>query len=988
MTNTFPIYKFVSLRSPISIENSNSPDEITLQTTLVATLTSINDSDDTNALKLTNYNVALQSFIDSSKYIKTQQEFDAFKESALATQDEPDLFDLYDNILVKTLTKSNTNTIFKQCVDFFKELYTIINSNDAVEVIIPNKITPKFLFLANAPEDTDMDENNAIGDFELIKKFTRLEQIFSEALADGVITFNSGSYIQTNRNYSNILNYLKVDDVTVSAALDKLKTQRTKASEFSSGHREFNLGSEAKASQNSYNLELHYIESLESEIQSLNLVNEAIIGKTIVKNSAKYDEILGELSVETIDVAKGLAEIKETLVNLAKKIPSLFKSKKFGLIGNNWVDVSAYNENTADSEPDTVLQNGEGCDLKIPYRVADLRVIEKQSVGYLPGEIAHINNTQSGEANTRVTRRLKKTETLESLFLEDHTFSETDTQSTEKFSIEKEASSIQSSANATSINSSASGTYGPISATLNAGYSNYNSSSNSNSVSQTQAKEVMKSIVESVSHKVQSTRSVTTTEEFEEIVTHEIDNKLGGTKSYVYRWLNKLVRGTLKNYGKRLIFELDVAHPSAFYVSRSIQDFPTISIPPDPRTAQVNGNPIFTRNSITRNNYLYYADLYEATVEEPPKEYILVSDVLNSKESVLMGKLLSIPQDYECKTAKIISYMNAGWPDGNFLVYTIGRSSRAFWNDAPSDLWGSPTYYLNDETEQLPISVESKQNGFYLNIEVSCKLSAAAYDKWKNKVYDGIISAYETLKEGMEDELAAYNPNLPGINPSKKTQLIHDELKKGAIQKMFKCNPFWVNDRYIVGEEYVSNCCLDTLNAEKVKFLESVFDWRNMTYQLHPYFYARKNNWTDLLGLTDDDPHFESFLQASYGTVQIPVHRDALMERAAINFVLNNSIANYEVIPEGASTILDDLKDLQPTKFTTDLDGTELPEPTDTVDLGIFEVPTNLVILECGNADGIKPIGFPVSTVPPTIDVIIPKQFSPAIIADTCENPG
>ena len=204
---------------------------------------------------------------------------------------------------------------------------------------------------------------------------------------------------------------------------------------------------------------------------------------------------------------------------------------------------------------------------------------------------------------------------------------------------------------------------------------------------------------------------------------------------------------------------------------------------------------------------------------------------------------------------------------------------------------------------------------------------------------------------------------------------------------MFKCNPFWVNDNYVVGEEYDSKCCLDTLNAEKVKFLEAVFDWKNMTYKLHPYFYAQKDNWSDLLGLTDDDPHFEAFLQASFGTLQIPVHRDELMERAAINFIQNNSIANYEVIPEGAGTVLADLKDAQPTKFTTDLDGTDLPVPTNVVDLGIFEIPTNLVILECGTADGVKPIGFPESPVAPTYDLLLPKQFSPAIIADNCENP-
>jgi hypothetical protein len=59
--------------------------------------------------------------------------------------------------------------------------------------------------------------------------------------------------------------------------------------------------------------------------------------------------------------------------------------------------------------------------------------------------------------------------------------------------------------------------------------------------------------------------------------------------------------------------------------------------------------------------------------------------------------------------------------------------------------------------------------------------------------------------------------------------------------------------------------------------------------------------------------------------------------------------------------------------------------PKTTVDLGIFSVPTSLVILECGNQDGVKPIGFPQEEAPDP-DVVIPKQYSPAIIADNCSS--
>ncbi len=237
--------------------------------------------------------------------------------------------------------------------------------------------------------------------------------------------------------------------------------------------------------------------------------------------------------------------------------------------------------------------------------------------------------------------------------------------------------------------------------------------------------------------------------------------------------------------------------------------------------------------------------------------------------------------------------------------------------------------------------------------------------------------------------MSEFNPNIPGLNPQEKMKIIHDELKKEVLRKMFRCNPFNLRkDKFEVGVEYQSDCCLDSDNAEIVQFLESVFDWRNMTYELHPWFYTNRevfkddnslvDNWSALLKLKDDDPHFEAFLKASYATVRIPIHRDSKKEISAINFIVNNSIANYEVLQEGMQALIDEMANEPISKFTYSIDesgqAVEVPEST-SVDLGVFPLPTSLVLLECGVQDGVKPDGFK----------DIPKSFkSPAIIADTC----
>lgn len=286
-------------------------------------------------------------------------------------------------------------------------------------------------------------------------------------------------------------------------------------------------------------------------------------------------------------------------------------------------------------------------------------------------------------------------------------------------------------------------------------------------------------------------------------------------------------------------------------------------------------------------------------------------------------------------------------------------------------------------------------DSFIVNFEIVRTLTPEAYAEWQRGAFQSILEAYEDLKNEAEAKMSEFNPNLPGLNPEEKSQLFRNELKNEAIRRMLRCNSLGIVDDYVIGQEYDSDCCKDNANAAKVKFLETVFDWKNMTYEFYPYFYGSRDvidgkgvklsdNWNEIQKFTDSDPHFEAFLQASYACINLPVHRDSSKEIAAVNFVLNNSIANYEVVPEGMQSLIEELDLEAASLFTYDLEGNELPVPKETVDLGIFKIPTDLVILECGTADGVKPRPFPESTDEPESDVEIPKQFSPAIIADTC----
>lgn len=145
MSNQSPIYKFVSLRNPNLSESTGSADEVILSTALTVELSSIVSGNDQPNIKLENYNSALQVYIDSSAFIKTKSDAELLKTNLTTTPTEAGLKQIYDNIIVRSLTKSNTNMIYKILVDLFKSVYKALNpASGDISIIIPQDLTPSF----------------------------------------------------------------------------------------------------------------------------------------------------------------------------------------------------------------------------------------------------------------------------------------------------------------------------------------------------------------------------------------------------------------------------------------------------------------------------------------------------------------------------------------------------------------------------------------------------------------------------------------------------------------------------------------------------------------------------------------------------------------------------------------------------------------------------------------------------------------------------
>ena len=102
-------------------------------------------------------------------------------------------------------------------------------------------------------------------------------------------------------------------------------------------------------------------------------------------------------------------------------------------------------------------------------------------------------------------------------------------------------------------------------AEAHADFSSSSSASNSNSQAQTYAQEVTERAMERIVQKVTKKRTSTILKEFEENNSHGFDNRKGDKHiTGVYRWVDKIYKNKLINYGKRLMYEFSIPEPARF----------------------------------------------------------------------------------------------------------------------------------------------------------------------------------------------------------------------------------------------------------------------------------------------------------------------------------------------------------------------------------------------------------------------------------------
>lgn len=535
--------------------------------------------------------------------------------------------------------------------------------------------------------------------------------------------------------------------------------------------------------------------------------------------------------------------------------------------------------------------------------IADYNKVEQSTQGYVEGDVAHIENIMAREFKERSTRKLRRKEDTFTSSSESEREQLSDTTSTSRFEMQNEVSKVI--ANSKDFGASASVQYQPVKTlTLNAGasYATHNSKEESTRQAVTNSKDITERALDRIVSKVKEERIEKIVEEFEENNAHGFDNRKGDKHVVgVFRWVDKIFKNQIVNYGKRLMFEFSVPQPGKLHklgMSEIEQQGDSMLIEPvDPRKSTSQNLKDYAM--LTDTKLKYWAGKYNVEVEAKPKQYISVGEsfninlsggaTLSHTESNSGNGKITIPEGYKTIYAKgIFNASSDNDSQGNILSLTIGNKTKAF-----NGRFYRKTIQLNssllDFVNEVPVSYTL---GNHISGDVSatvdCKLTTEHENKWKLESFKAIIDAYEDALATYNEKLAeekATGIQIKGTNPGFYREFENKILRKNCISYLIDQNPSAQNTygksnlftttgggaQTFGNLEVNVNQDLDKY-AAFVKFMEQAFEWDIMSYNLYPYYWGNRQDWSSLYQFDEsNDPLFRNFMQSGMARVIVTV---------------------------------------------------------------------------------------------------------------------
>lgn len=607
--------------------------------------------------------------------------------------------------------------------------------------------------------------------------------------------------------------------------------------------------------------------------------------------------------------------------------------------------------------------------------LADYRRVEQSVCCYLPGEVSHIENVMAREYKERSSRRLTRSEdtTTKETSLEKET--QKDSASTERYELQKEIDSVITKDMSVDAHANVTYQYGKtLTVNAGAGFAYNTSREDSNSTAINYSKEVTEKALERVVMKIREERTIKIIEEFEEQQKHGYDNRLGDQHvSGVYRWIDKVYKNQVFNYGKRLMYEFMIPQPASFHnqaikVLAQSQTATLLEKPVDPRSFAG----FLKLDNATKVNSLtfpYWAGIYNVEVKAAPDEYINISEAFGLGSAEATGNFktaaksfkIEIAEGYEATSAWAgISYVFDGGNTTPLANIRIGNGANQYigGNNGGGTRETSVPFSSYPVRKTLAISAQSRNlGGIIINVIVYCRRTAEVYANWQLEVFNAIISAYN-------EKLDAYNKAISVITQPQTTKNLNPgfyrQIENSVLRK--NCITYLVSDVNMGKKFYQGTTTGDTLPlvnasmdqyASMVKFIEQAFEWEIMSYKFYPFYWGNRAEWQQNYQQEVDDPIFRSFLQSGMARAIVSIRPG--FEEAVMYFMATGQIWNGGKVPAIGDdlylSIVEELKN--PTYYIDETWETRVPTTLTVIQSGSVGLEANGLPCDCGLDSGI-----------------------------------
>lgn len=555
--------------------------------------------------------------------------------------------------------------------------------------------------------------------------------------------------------------------------------------------------------------------------------------------------------------------------------------------------------------------------------ISEYRRVEQTLCCYVPGEVSHIENVMAREYKERSTRRLRRSEESTTQTSSRESEHLTDTSSTSRFDMQQEISDVISKSQENSrdigFNASLSGGInipfmGDAQFSVGGDYSSSSSSSfsqeNSNSQSLSIAKEIIEKVQDRVVSKITEERTRKIVDEFEEQNRHGFDNRKGSEHiSGVYRWVDKVYKNQIFNYGKRLQYEFMIPEPASFHLATkaAMSDGDGAVTLLEPRDPRKTGFGVFTplthAGMVTDSNYLQWAAVYGANVSAPPDEIKTVSKTLTKPDdgspysvTKVVNQEITLPAGYGIRRIWCSAAGNGALSNYDSYDLSVGCCTAYLWTSTHQRflLGDSNTFpNLDRYVESIPVTVQfTHLEGGMVSVELELVRKQSLYVEWQLETFNAIVEAYLERLATYESKVAeaeTRNQIITADNPKFLRRIEHTALKKSCIAYLI--------GHMNMGKGFIDGSTTTTtrvrINSEmdqyaaKVKFFEQAFEWELMDYLFYPFYWGDRTRWQQSYNFDNDDALFRSFLQAGMARTTLTVRPG--FERAVL-FYMNTGI--------------------------------------------------------------------------------------------------